>query len=138
MLDKLSGINGELEVYKDKLILRKSWFLTRIFNAGRIKGKEVYYEEIENFQYNKGTHFTNGSLIFKLKDNNEEISFKKVGNDKAMEIYNFLKENLDIEVEDIGGDISGAEEIRDYKRLFDDGIITKEEFERKKKNILNR
>ena len=34
--------------------------------------------------------------------------------------------------------ISGADEIMKYKKLLDDGIITQEEFDAKKTQILNR
>ena len=32
--------------------------------------------------------------------------------------------------------LSNADEIRKYKQLYDDGIITQEEFERKKQELL--
>lgn len=33
--------------------------------------------------------------------------------------------------------LSGADELAKYKKLFDDGVLTQEEFDIKKKQILN-
>lgn len=46
-------------------------------------------------------------------------------------------ENMKEDNKSINTIISNADEIRKYKQLYDDGIITQEEFEKKKNELLN-
>lgn len=82
-------------------------------------------------------------VVLKYKDENNKITeknypfeifevFNKLIPDKE---YNFVSINNN-NVNELEQNISFADELRKYKALLDDGIITQEEFEAKKKQIL--
>ncbi len=63
-------------------------------------------------------------------------AFNKEVPNKSEEIYKYIlqkiSENKDVEITNN----SSADEIMKFKQLLDDGIITQEEFERKKQELL--
>ena len=82
-------------------------------------------------------------VVLKFKDENNKITeknypfeifevFNKLIPDKEYSFVNINNNN----VNESEQKISFADELRKYKALFDDGIITQEEFEAKKKQIL--
>jgi uncharacterized membrane protein len=61
--------------------------------------------------------------------------FKKSSNDIAISMKNKIEE-LQRKKDNNHNSLSGADEILKYKQLLDNGIITQEEFNSKKKDIL--
>lgn len=83
-----------------------------------------------------GSSESKGGAISAVKDENS-ILFAKKELEKAKELKQLI-ETIQSEVNDSKAEISvsGADELTKYKQLMDDGVITQEEFEAKKKQIL--
>ncbi|MBO5495640.1 MAG: SHOCT domain-containing protein [Eubacterium sp.] len=72
-------------------------------------------------------------------DGSETVE-EEIGEKKKMFEFPKRKKKESNSIEDIATDekpFSAANELRDFKALLDDGIITQEEFDAKKKEILN-
>lgn len=77
------------------------------------------------------TNFSMGSVTCSVKNNTAQIIYKK-----CRELFEKTNESL-LENKQIGNSFSVADEILKYKKLLDAGAITQEEFEIKKKQLLN-
>lgn len=154
----LKCTNGILEVYEDKVVIsRKSvgGFITQ-----SLKGdKTFFYSDLTGVEYRKPTIMANGYIKFiasgtqetnhsigKLgmttadaaKDPNALIlrAFNKEVPKKSEEIYNYILEKIHEYKEKGTNNISNADEIMKFKQLLDQGIISQEEFDKKKQELL--
>ncbi|CAK7002269.1 DUF4429 domain-containing protein [Tissierella sp.] len=148
MLMELKGVNGQLELYNDKVIIRRKGALAKL-TQGFTKGdKTIYLRQITGIDFKLGGNLVNGYIQFTLPGGNEKskgafeatqdensVMFKKKDNDIAMQIKSKIEELQQKEINPTSN-TSNAEEIRKYKELFDEGIITEEEFDKKKKELL--
>lgn len=149
LLFELKGVNGQLELYSDKIIIKRKGVLSKM-TQGFFKGdKTIYLDQISGIQVKPGTIFTNGYIqftvpggieskkgLFDATTDENTVFFKKKDNE--------LVNNIKIKIEELksvskspAGQLSAADEIRKYKELLDSGIISSEEFEQKKKQLLN-
>lgn len=148
----LKGVNGQLELYNDKIVIKRKGALAKM-TQGFFKGdKTLYLRQITGIQVKKGGMLTNGYIQFTVpggvenrkgltdatKDENT-VMFNKKDND--------LVDKIKIKIEELQNDnlnngtfvqqqLSPADEIKKYKGLLDEGIITGEEFNQKKKQLL--
>ena len=148
MLMELKGVNGQLELYEDKVIIIRKGVLAKM-TQGFTKGeKTIYLRQITGIQLKLGGNLVNGYIQFTLPGGNEKgkgafeatqdensIMFKKKDNDIAIKIKDKLEE-LQQRDSSPKTNISGADEIKKYKELLDCGIIKEEEFSKKKKELL--
>ncbi|MFD1446122.1 DUF4429 domain-containing protein [Oceanobacillus profundus] len=81
-----------------------------------------------------GASESKGGVLDAVKDENT-ITFLKKELDQAIELKNLL-ETLQNEDNSVMTKSSDAEELIKYKQLLDDGILTQDEFDAKKKQIL--
>lgn len=66
LLCELKGVNGQLELYDDKLVIRRKDFLSKM-SQGFFKGeKTIYLDQIAGIRVKPGTMFTNGYIQFIL------------------------------------------------------------------------
>lgn len=147
---ELKGVNGQLQLYEDKVIIIRKGVLSKL-TQGFFKGdKTIYLSQISGIQLKPGTNLTNGYIQFTLSGGNENtkgimkatkdentVMFAKKNNKLVEEIKNEI-ERLKRATQSPGVvmQASAADEIRKYKQLFDDGIILEEEFNSKKKALL--
>lgn len=112
----------ELEVYDDSVICKTS-----------IKqSKQILYQDINSVDYNGNSIKLSGSGInFRISNLSNAESIKTVLTRQRKDTSNKKTESKS------EGVTNGAAEILQYKTLLDSGIITEEEFENKKKQILN-
>ena len=135
---------GTLELYEDKLILKKKGSLFWMQSASE---RTYYYNQITSIEMNKKRPLIDGAFIqintggqvttqggsglensVPFKTNEElESAYKTI-----MKYYNDYKTKESTK----NGATSVADEIKKYKELLDSGIITKEEFAVKKKQLL--
>lgn len=152
----LDGVRGRhLDVYEDKVILTVKGslgsFITGNFSDGE---KTIYFIDCIGVQFKK-CGFQIGYLQFETasgimnnrRDNfTNENSFtwdKYKQSNETMEIVaNYCKKRIE-EIKtnkNFANTIiqtSSADELKKFKELLDSGIITQEEFDKKKKQLLN-
>ena len=150
----VKGNGWELKVYNDKLIISRKGFMA--FMVHGLKGdKTLFYNQISGIQFREPGTFTNGYMQFTLPGGNESkggltdalqdentFVFASPQKSSALQAKSFIESkiisqsNRSITQESTPSVIGGAEEILKYKGLLDQGIITQEEFNKKKKDIL--
>ena len=107
----------ELVVYEDSVLCR--------FNPK--KSKQLVFEDINNVDFGKNTLKLIGTgLKFKISNITNAESIKSLIIDKKKSEQ--VKTN--------SADISNADELKKYKELLDSGVISQEEFDAKKRQIL--
>lgn len=156
---KLKCTNGILLVYDDKIVISRKTALG-FFSQG-LKGEKVFfYKDLSSIEYKKPSVWANGYIKFltpgtietkqnigflgnttldAAKDPNTLIlrAFNKEIPEKSEEIYNFiLKKIKEYKTSIVQSNISNADEIIKFKKLLDERIITQEEFEKKKQELL--
>ena len=139
------GRNGKVELYKDFVRLDRNTIMG-FLNQGLKGQKDIYFKNITAVQIKKpgntvgylqfsilGGNESRGGVIAAVKDENT-ICFS--GNDKygqALEIKEYIEKKQQTENQILGA----SYEIEKLYSLFERGILTKDEFEREKKKILN-
>ena len=150
LLFVLKGVNGQLELYEDKVIIKRKGVLAKI-TQGFFKGdKSLYLTQISGIQIKAGTSITNGYIQFTLSGGNENTrGAMSATHDENTVMYtkknNELVKKIKLKIEELKKPIqgtitqqsSGADEILKYKNLLDSGVITQEDFDIKKKQLLN-
>lgn len=149
MIMELQGVNGQIELYQDKVIIKRKGAISKL-SQGFFKGdKTIYLTQISSIQVKPGSMITNGYIQFSLSGGNESTKgIMNATKDENTVMFsrkdNELVNKMKAEIEQLKnraqspGTIqpSAADEIRKYKQLFDDGIISEEEFNAKKKELL--
>ncbi|WP_143750786.1 DUF4429 domain-containing protein [Clostridium merdae] len=146
----LNGVNGQLEVYSNKVVIRRKGFLAKMTQGFNKGDKEIYLNQISGIQVKNGGNITNGYIQFSLAGGventnglkeaiNDEntVVFKKIDNETVAQIKDkieALRNQLTAPV--MANNISSADEIKKFKELFDAGVITEVEFNLKKKELL--
>ena len=148
----LKGQNGQLYVYDDKIEITRKGFFALIFQG--LKGtKTIPISEIRSIQV-KPAGLTVGYIQFGIsggienrggvqaahQDENTVTFSNRSTNQQAKNIKDYI-ENIIVKNENLQKtriqSVSNADEIKKYKELLDEGIITQEEFEIKKKQLLD-
>lgn len=142
-------VGGTLNVYEDKVVIVRKGVIS--FMTHGLKGdKTIFYSNITSVQFKKGG-LQNGYIQFSVKGGKEStggliaaefdensLLIHRSMNDKAEQIVEFINKKLS-EVNS-GGTVvqalSSADELKKFKDLLDSGIITQEEFDAKKKQLL--
>lgn len=150
----VDGVRGRhLNVYDDKVIITTKVNLGS-FLTGNVTDAEktIYYVDCIGVQFKQA-----GALIGYLqletsasqmnnRNNNffTENSFTfdttSVSNKKMLEVSNYIKKRIEFfksNKNTVSQSFSVADEIKKFKELLDLGIITQEEFDVKKKQLLN-
>lgn len=157
----VKGVNGIVYVFPDRVVLSRKTALG--FVTQGIKGdREIYFNDIKSIEFKKATMMANGYIQFITNvelATNQKVgligSSRKAAEDpnaviirafskqtvkdsvnvyeKALELLNNYKSKKDTISIDA---VSSPDEIRKFKELLDDGIITQEEFDAKKKDLL--
>ncbi len=147
----LKGQNGQLYVYDDKIEITRKGFFALVYQG--LKGtKTIPISEIRSIQV-KSCGLTVGYIQFGVSggvenrggvqaahsDENTVTFSNYSANQQAKDIKNYI-ENIIVKNENqqknIIQSISNADEIKKYKELLDEGIITQEEFDVKKRQLL--
>jgi len=148
----VEGVRGRhLFVYEDKIVINTEVTLGSLFTGNVTDGeKTIYYVDCVGIQFKQS-----GALIGYLQletsagqMNNKHSNFfaensftydtTKISNDEMAKIVDYIKERIDT-YKNKGvnvTNVSAADEIKKFKELLDADIITKDEFEAKKKQLL--
>ena len=141
---------GQLYIYKDKIVIERKGFKA-FLTQGLKGGKTIPIASLTNIQFKPVGKITNGYIQFSVlgevgskggalaagTDENT-VFFKKKNAVIAEQIRDFLEEII-INKSNTATAIqttSAAEELKKFKDLLDAGVISQEEFDAKKKQLL--
>ena len=145
------GVGDILDVYEDRVVISHKGVLN--FLAMGIKGdKTIYYNNITSVQFKK-SGWTAGYIQFSINGGRENvggllgatqdentITISGNKNSEAEKIVAYINKKLAEIRNGISNTvqaISSADELKKFKELLDMGIITQEEFDAKKKQLLD-
>lgn len=154
----LKCTNGLLKVYEDKIIISRNTIGG--FISQSLKGdKTFFFDDLTSVEYKKPSIWANGYIKFitagtqetnqsigvlgnttmdASKDPNTLIlrAFNKEIPNKSEEIYLYILQKISESKKIKVYSDSKADEILKFKKLLDEGIITQEEFKKKKQELL--
>ena len=147
------GKEDTLFVYEDRVIISHEGAYN--FLRMGIKGdKTIYYKNITSVQFKEVGTLTAGYIQFSINGGRENLGgllsatsdentvmISGGKNEEAKRIVAYINQKLsEINKMPIVGTnpISYADELKKYKALLDDGVITQEEFNIKKKQLLEK
>lgn len=149
IFDFKSSVGDGLKVYEDRIVISHSGVLN--FFAMGIKGdKTIYYNDLTAVQFKKAG-WTAGHIQFSLLGGRESvggvfaassdentITINSNENDTAEKMVAYIQEKIKEarQPKVATAATSSADEIMKLKNLLDMGIITQEEFDAKKKQLL--
>lgn len=150
----LRGLQSALYVYEDYVVI------SRHAVSNGIKGdKTIYYSDITSIQYKAQSLWSGGYIQFSIPGGNESTGGVLDAMDDEntvtlVSIPDIIKETKEVEVVDylkkkireaktgartaqtVVQQTSAADELKKFKELLDMGVITQEEFDAKKKQLL--
>ena len=145
----LKGINGVLNVYKNKVEIKRKGFVSFVQHG--IKGdKTIPIAEIKSIQVKpakinygyiqfgiSGAIENQGALSDARYDENT-ITFRNQDNQLVKKIKAYLEDVIlnQKAPQNMVVSLSSADELKKFKELLDSGVITQEEFDAKKKQLL--
>ena len=149
----LKGCRGRhIQVYDDKVILSVKAGVGSLLTGNIIDGqKTIYYTDCIGIQFKKSglvigylqIETAGGIMNNKASNLYNENTFTwettQQSNKKMEEVKKYIEERVDYYKNAHNAPVvasSPADEIKKYKELLDMGIITQEEFETKKKQLL--
>lgn len=149
----LKGYKGDSVIlYDDRLVISHRGVLNML-SMGIQGDKTIYYSEITAVQFKKASAFLNGFVQFSIKGGRENVSGLSgatsdensiiiSGNSQNVEaekVFEFVNKKI-AETRNQNNNVtvqsSGADELAKFKKLLDDGVISQDEFDAKKKQIL--
>lgn len=151
----IKGARGRhIDVYENKCVIKTKTTIGSIIASNATDGeKTIYYKDCVGVQFKK-SGFTIGYLQLETSAssmNNHGSNFfgensftfepGQVSNEKMEEVANYIKRKID-EIKSRGenpaviAQVSVADEIKKFKELLDLGVITQEEFDAKKNQLL--
>lgn len=151
----VQGVRGRfLRVYDDKCVITvKPGFGSLITHNVTDGEKTIYFVDCVGVQFKEA-----GALIGYLQletasalgnnrrdnffaENSFTFDITTISNEDMKTVVNFIKEKIDQlkkrQNNPNASSISSADELKKYKDLFDAGVLTQEEFEQKKKELLH-
>ena len=147
----LKGVNGQITVYEDRVVIERGGVLG-FMTQGLAGAKTIPMDSIMSVQFKEGGAFVNGFIQFGILGGKESrggalnatqdentVMIKQATNAEAREIKDYI-ENIILNRSKNQGTVvqqaPPAEELKKFKELLDMGVISQEEFDAKKKQIL--
>ena len=138
---------GQLYVYDDKIVIERKGLLAHHIDGS----KTIPISSITNIQFKPANMAINGFIqfavlggveskagVFTAQFDENSVVFQKKNLKVAEEIKDFLEKKISERATGatIVQQVSSADELKKFKELLDSGIITQEEFDAKKKQLL--
>ncbi len=149
----VKGVNGQLEVFEDKVVITRKGAMS-FSTHGLAGGKTIPMSAIQSVQFKPGGGMTNGFIQFAVmggresqggllaatRDENTVVLRMGEQTVKGEEIRDYVEKRI-LELAKPQATVvmqqtSAADEIIKFKNLLDMGVITQEEFDAKKKQLL--
>lgn len=162
-IDRIDGANGSLVVYEDRVVITRKTIMGFIAQ-GFTGDRTILFSNISSIEFRKPSLLANGYIQFivsgtlpvlaktsifgtsqeSLKDPNTVVL--RAFNSKAEAIYQLILNKIGESAKIEGGKsavtsdikLSVADEIRKFKKLQGEGIISQEDFDRKKQQLLEK
>lgn len=149
IFDFKSSVGDGLKVYEDRIVITHSGVLN-FFAMGMKGDKTIYYSDLTAVQFKKAG-WVAGHIQFSLLGGRESVGgvFAASGDENTITINSNENEIAEKMVAYIQEKIkearqpkvavaatSAADELKKFKELLDMGVITQEEFDTKKKQLL--
>lgn len=149
IFDFKSSVGDGLKVYEDRIVITHSGVLN-FFAMGMKGDKTIYYSDLTAVQFKKAG-WVAGHIQFSLLGGRESVGgvFAASGDENTITISSNENEIAEKMVAYIQEKIkearqpkvavaatSAADELKKFKELLDMGVITQEEFDTKKKQLL--
>ncbi|BAU27591.1 uncharacterized protein DUF4429 [Aneurinibacillus soli] len=144
------GVNGQIEVTQNKVIIKRKGMLAKMTQG--LKGdKEILIKQITSIQFKAPGTFTNGYMQFAFSGGSENkgglfdatkdentVMFNKKQQPDFEKIKALIEEKMEeaTTAATPSAPIDTAEQIKKFAELRDAGILTEEEFQTKKKQLL--
>ncbi len=118
-----------LDIFKESVFLKS--------NMGH---RRIYYENIASIDYDaRGRFHLSNSLIFNLKSS-EHIQLKNIHENDVQYVTSMFDQYLagpsTVEVETVSNGGSSVDDLMKYAELYEKGLITREEFDLKKNQLM--
>lgn len=151
---RVDGVRGrQLEVYKDRCVLKVNVTAGSLITGNYSDGeKTIYYADCIGVQFKESgiqigylqletaTGLMNNRSDNFFNENSFTFDESVVTNEKMKEIANYIRERISEAKSKnnstVIAQVSSADELKKYKELLDSGVITQEEFDAKKKQLL--
>ena len=150
ILKKAKGIGGDLELLKNKIRIKRKGGMAFLLHG--IKGdKEIFLNQISSIQLKKAGFAFNGYIqfaflggreakggLFQATSDENTIMFTKDNQQDFIEIKNAIEKQIfQLQNQNKNDKTSvGINDLEKLAKLRDEGIITEEEFQAKKRQIL--
>ena len=147
-----NNTNSTLRVYEDYITLTHAGVLNMLSKSGTKGEKRINYNAISAVEYKKATSNSAGVIQFSIYGSDRGGGTFSAAQDENSILFDSGKNQLTQEIVDyierrrteiskpqaatVVQAASSAEELKKFKELLDMGIITQEEFEAKKKQLL--
>jgi hypothetical protein len=147
---ELKGWNGNIELHNDKIIIKRKGLIAKLDHGFSKGDKTIYLNQITGIELKTaglkrgymqftlpgGIEHTKGGVGKGTSQDENTVEFFHAENNTAKKLKVEIEKRKVNYSQPIASKEDGAEAIRKYKQLADDGIITQKEFEVKKKEIL--
>lgn len=150
----LKGARGRnMKVYEDKCVLTTKVTIGSVLTSNATDGeKTIYYSDVLGVQF-KRANLTIGYLQFETASSSMNNKSSNFWNENSFTFEEGLNPEMEIVAEHIKkkveetkrqknapvvvtNQVSSADELKKFKELLDMGVITQEEFDAKKKQLL--
>lgn len=154
-LRTIKGARGKtLYLYDNKVIIKTDFTLGSIVTKNATDGlKTIYFSDVIGVQFKRASTVVLGYIQLETAStamNNKKSNFTNensfsydgtiVSNDDVEDVVKFINQKIEEQKSLPNGaviqQVSSADELKKFKELLDEGVITKEEFEAKKKELL--
>ncbi|MCP1124548.1 SHOCT domain-containing protein [Bacillus sp. 3103sda1] len=145
-----TGVNGQLQVIGNKIVIKRKGMLAKMTQG--LKGdKEILIKQLSSIQFKPASTFTNGYIQFAFSGGKENkgglfdatkdentIMFNK----KQQSNFDKLKSLIEQKMDEFHSPtpahapVDVADQIKKLADLRDSGILSNEEFDAKKKQLL--
>lgn len=147
---EIQGVQDTLRIYEDKISITPKGILG-FLNKGFKGTKEIPFTSINALQIKMAGTFTNGYIQFTISGGKESSGglisavsdentflFKKVDNETMERAKKFIEERIHLSKGIKINSLSKADEIAKLADLMASGVITSEEFNKLKSEILSK
>ncbi|MBC6972973.1 SHOCT domain-containing protein [Bacillus sp. Xin] len=145
-----TGVNGQLQIEGNKITIKRKGMLAKMTQG--LKGdKDIQIKQLSSIQFKPAGTFTNGYIQFTFSGGKEDkgglfdatkdentIMFNKKQQPNFIKVKALIEQKMD-ELHSpapIHAPVDVADQIKKLADLRDSGILTNEEFDAKKKQLL--